>query len=367
MKQLPRACILGLALGVAASLSARAADAPAARAGSAKPAAPAATTPLVVPETYSPAVLPGKGLNQHPFFYTGQYNFPKPVQTMFIVRDGKVTWSYDIPTYDASKTLQELSDATLLSNGNVVFARKTGAGEITPDKKLIWNYDAPKGFEVHIVQPIGLDRVMMVQNGFPATLRIINIKTGQTEKEVVLPTNGDPKTVHTQFRRVHLTKAGTILAAQHDLDKVVEYDMSGKEIWSVPCEIPWDAVRLDNGNTLIASHSSFVREVNPKGETVWEFNQKDCPDITLFCMQEANRLANGNTVMSNWCPNAVLDAKGAKAPNKWPTTVQVLEVTPDKKVVWALRSWTPPADLGPATVIQLLDEPGIPENNEQQR
>jgi len=359
--------IFGVALGVLTSLSTHAADAPAAPAGSAKPAAPAATAAVVVPETYAPAVLPGKGLNQHPFFYAGQYNYPKPVQTMFIVRDGKVVWSYDIPTYDASKTLQELSDATLLSNGNVVFARKTGAGEITPDKKLIWNYDAPKGFEVHIVQPIGLDRVMMVQNGFPATLRIINIKTGQTEKEVVLPTNGDPKTVHTQFRRVHITKAGTILAAQHDLDKVVEYDMNGKEIWSVPCEIPWDAVRLDNGNTLIASHSSFVREVNPKGETVWEFNQKDCPDITLFCMQEANRLANGNTVMSNWCPNAVLDAKGNKAPNKWPTTVQVLEVTPDKKIVWALRSWTPPADLGPATVIQLLDEPGIPENNEQQR
>jgi hypothetical protein len=45
----------------------------------------------------------------------------------------------------------------------------------------------------------------------------------------------------------------------------------------------------------------------------------------------------------------------------------VIEVTPEKKVVWALRSWTPPADLGPATVIQLLDEPGIPENQDQQR
>jgi len=297
------------------------------------PPASVATPPVpeyVAHDRYSPDVLPGKGLLQHPFFYTGQYNFPKPVQTMFIVREGKVVWSYDIPTYasDAAKTLQELSDATLLSNGNVVFARKTGAGEITPDKKLIWNYDAPKGFEVHTIQPIGLDKVMLVQNG---------------------------------------TKAGTFLAAHHDQNKVVEYDANGKEIWSVNVDIPWDAVRLDNGNTLIASHDSFVREVNPKGETVWEFNQKDCPDIQLFCMQEANRLANGNTVMSNWCPNGVVDAKGAKAPTKWPLTVQVLEVTPDKKIVWALRSWTPPADLGPATVIQLLDEPGKPENREQQR
>jgi hypothetical protein len=351
------------AFGLATFSSAFAAEAAPTSAGAPAPAVPE----YVAHDSYSPAVLPGNGLNQHPFFYTGQYNFPKPVQTMFIVRDGKVVWTYDIPTNDANKTLQELSDATLLSNGNVVFARKTGAGEVTPDKKLIWNYDAPKGFEVHVIQPLGLDKVMIVQNGIPAKLMIINTVTGKTEKELELPTNNDPKTVHTQFRRVQITKAGTILAAHHDQNKVVEYTMDGKEIWSVAVSIPWDAVRLDNGNTLIASHDSFVREVNPKGETVWEFNQKDCPDIVLFCMQEANRLPNGNTVMSNWCPNGVVDAKGAKAPAKWPQTVQVLEVTPDKKIVWALRSWTPPADLGPATVIQLLDQPGIPEKQEQQR
>ena len=35
--------------------------------------------------------------------------------------------------------------------------------------------------------------------------------------------------------------------------------------------------------------------------------------------------------------------------------VQAIEVTPDKKIVWALRSWTAPADLGPATTIQFLE------------
>jgi len=41
--------------------------------------------------------------------------------------------------------------------------------------------------------------------------------------------------------------------------------------------------------------------------------------------------------------------------------VQALEVTPDKQVVWALRSWKNP-NLGPATTIQLLDVPEAPEN-----
>jgi len=279
---------------------------------------------------------------------------------MFIVRDGKVAWSYSIPLKDAEKNIQEISDATVLSNGNVVFARKTGAGEVTPEKKLVWNYDAPKGFEVHVAQPLGLDRVMIIQNGDPAKVMLINTTSGKTEKEFVLPT-GSPSKTHGQFRRARITPAGTLLAAHMDNDKVAEYDMDGKEIWSVAVPSPWAATRLKNGNTLISSNKGFVLEVNEDGKAVWEFSQKDVPDIKLYSLQEANRLANGNTVISNWCPN------GVKKPEDWRNTVQVLEVTPDKKVVWALRSWEEPADLGPATCIQLLDEPGIPEKQEQQR
>ena len=37
---------------------------------------------------------------------------------------------------------------------------------------------------------------------------------------------------------------------------------------------------------------------------------------------------------------------------------QLVEVTPDKRVVWVLEDWT---DFGPATAVQILDDPGIPE------
>lgn len=309
---------------------------------------------------FAPAQLPGKGLAQHPFFYAGEWNYPKAQQAMFIVRDGKVVWSYEIPLKTPAGEISEYSDATLLSNGNVIFARKTGAGLVTPDKKLIWNYEAPDGFEVHVAHPLGLDRVMLVQNGNPAKMMIVNTTTGKTEKEIVLPT-GNPAKKHGQFRRARLTAKGTLLAAHMDNNKVAEYDMDGKEIWSIAVPSPWAAVRLKNGNTLLTSNKGFVHEVNPKGETVWEFTQADVPEIKLFSLQEANRLANGNTVISNWCPN------GIKDPKEWSQSVQLLEVTPDKKVVWALRAWQEPADLGPATVIQLLDEPGLPEKGELQR
>jgi len=104
-----------------------------------------------------------------------------------------------------------------------------------------------------------------------------------------------------------------------------------------------------------------VREVNAKGEIVWELTRKDVPGIKLFTIQEVNRLANGNTVVCNWY------AGGLESKQDWAKTVQVLEVTPDKKLVWALREWTGPADLGPASSLQLLDEPGAAENGDLQR
>ncbi len=322
--------------------------------------APAQTAPATstAPATH-PAFLPGKGLAQHPFLYTGEWDHRFPLQTIYLVRDGKVEWSYSVPIKDPNGTLQELGDATRLSNGNIVFCRKVGASEITPDKKIIWNYDCPKNAEVHSVQPIGLDHVLMMQNGNPATLMLINTTTNVTEKTLILPVP-HPEKPHLQFRRVHMTPAGTYLAAHVDQKKVVEYDADGKKIWAIDAPDPWDAVRLKNGNTLISCSSHGVREVNPNGETVWDFTQKDSPDIKLFIIQEVSRLTNGNTVMCSWIPVSVKDTK------KWPGSVQVLEVTPDKKIVWALSSWSAP-DLGPASSIQLLDEPGIPENREQQR
>ncbi|MEY4490038.1 MAG: hypothetical protein RIQ79_2546 [Verrucomicrobiota bacterium] len=313
-----------------------------------------------LPAPNSPAVLPGNGLSQHPFLYAGEWDYRKPDQTIFIIRDGKVAWTYSIPIKDAVGTLQEWGDATLLSNGNVLFARKTGAGLVTPDKKLLWNFDAPPGTEVHIAQPLGLDRVLLVQNGDPARLFIIEIATGKIVKDLALPTP-HPEKSHLQFRRVKLTGAGTFLAAHLDDNKVVEYDQNGHVIWSFTTPGPWTAVRLKNGNTLVTSYPSSVLEVNPKGEVVWSFDQRDAPDIRFFIFQEASRLANGDTLVSNWCPVHL------KNPADWPSSVQVIEITPDKKVVWALRAWDAPADLGPASAVQLLDEPGVPEAGDLQR
>ena len=303
-------------------------------------------------------ILPGNGLKQHPFLYVGEWDVRNPTaQSMFLIRDGKIVWQYSIPQRTATGHIQEFDDATLLSNGNIVYACMSGAGIITPEKNLIWQYICPEGTETHSCQPIGKDSVLMVLNANPAKVLIINTATNTILKEILIPTT--TTSTHGQFRHVRITSNGTIMVPLLGENRVVEYTLDGKEVWSVEAKSPWSAIRLHNGHTLISGDwSGYTREVNIEGETVWELNQADVP-FKLFNNQTANRLGNGNTVISNWCA-------GNKNTEEWTGTVQVFEVTPDKKVVWALSSWENP-DLGPNTYIQLLDEQGNPDHGGLQR
>jgi hypothetical protein len=287
-------------------------------------------------------LLPGRGLAQHPFLYCGEWQRRSTSeQTIYIVREGRVVWSYTNPLKG------ELGDCSMLENGNILFSRQFGASEITPGRKIVWNYDGPPGTEIHTTWPVDRNRVLIMQNGDPATVMIIDKRNGRVERSLNLATR-NPQGTHGQFRHVRLTPAGNFLIAHMDLGKVVEYEPGGKEIWSVAAPSAWAAVRLKNGNTLISGNQhGYVREVNRDGATIWEIDNNDLPGIPLHTVQEATRLANGNTLINNWVGN-VPEAE-------WPTVVQLVEVTPDKKVVWALRDWTV---LGPASSTQLLDEPG---------
>lgn len=295
--------------------------------------------------------LPGKGLAQHPFLYCGEWqNRSTSNQTMYIVQGGRVVWSYTNPLKG------ELGDCSMLSNGNILFSRQFGASEITQAKKIVWNYDAPAGTEIHTAWPVDAGRVLIMQNGNPAKALILRKATNQVEKEVALPVRV-PTAPHGQFRHIRMTPEGYFLVAHMDLGKVVEYDGDGKPVWSVEAPSAWGAVRLKNGNTLISGNQQgYVREVNRKGETVWEIGKNDLPGIPLYTVQEVSRLANGNTLINNW--------PGGLPLAEWPKVVQLIEVTPGKKVVWALRDWKA---LGPASSTQLLDDPGAAERHDLQR
>jgi outer membrane protein assembly factor BamB len=303
---------------------------------------PAAAAPSpATDKPQAPALLPGHGLAEHDFFYAGEAKDER----MFIVKKGQIVWSYTHPGRG------EISDAVLLANGHMLFAHQYAITEVTADKQVVWNYEAPPNTEIHTAQPFGSNSVWFVQNGDPAKFLVVNKTTGKTEREFPLPVR-NPKGVHGQFRQARMTEGGTLLVAHMDLGKAVEYALDGKELWSVEVPGIWSIKPLKNGNLLATSNRGFVREIDRQGKTVWEWTRADAPDYQISNLQTAVRLSNGNTLINNWFNQWSSKLDPANPP------VQAIEVTPEKKIVWALRSWTPPAELGPSTTIQILDAPG---------
>lgn len=286
-------------------------------------------------------------LSRHDFLYVGEFDTRNPEhQSIFLVRNGKVEWSYSLPLHNAEGKIQEFDDITLTPDSVITYAAMSKVGKIKyPESTTVWEFICPEGTESHSCQPIDNDRVLIALNGVPGKLLIYNTGNDSLEVEIPDPTAGT--NTHGQFRHARLTKDGTITTGLYHEKKAVELDMAGNIIWSADAETPWSVLKLENGNYLVSGDGhSYTREFDSKGNIIWEVTQKNVP-FKLFNNQTALRRHNGNTVICNWVTGK---------PETWPGTIQFFEINPQKEVIWQVSSWDNP-DLGPCTYIQLLDEP----------
>jgi len=287
-------------------------------------------------------------LARHDFLYAGEAK----VQDMYIVKDGKVTWEHKGPRVE--KYLGEISDAVMMTNGNILFAHQYGITLINQKDEVLWSHKAPENTEIHSVQPIGKKHIIYVQNGNPAKVIVRNISTDEIVQSFTVPVK-NPDGTHGHFRHARLTKAGTYMLAHMDLGKVAEYDFEGNEVWSMEVPGIWSAEPLANGNVLLCGSDRWIREVNKAKEVVWDFKLDEHPHYKITSPQIATRLDNGNTIINNWFSDwdDKLDLKNPP--------IQAIEVTPAKEVVWVLQSWEDP-NLGPSTTIQVLGDKRISEH-----
>jgi hypothetical protein len=154
--------------------------------------------------------------------------------------------------------------------------------------------------------------------------RIIHVDSkGKLVKSIPLGEGGRKKT-----RLMRILDNGNYLACAENPGVVTEYDGDGNIVWEYEIGTRvYGAIRLKNGNTLIASGGgNSVIEVSPEKEIVWEI-AKTVPgtDITLGWMTTVQELANGNLVIGN-CH------AGEGNP-------QIFEITKEKKVVWQFDEW----------------------------
>jgi hypothetical protein len=221
-----------------------------------------------------------------------------------VAADGSIEW--EMPW-------SGIHDIHQLPSGRLMVQR--GAAEIVEidpsSKEIVWSYDsaaqggnAGQPVEVHSFQPLDDGRVMIAESG---SARIIEVnRAGKIEK--IVPLKVEHPHPHTDTRLVRKLDDGHYLVCHEGDGAVREYDGQGEVVWEY--KVPMFGKSPADGH-------------GPEG-----FGNK--------CFA-AVRLENGNTLISTGNGHSVI------------------EVTPEKKVVWQLQqSHLPGITLAWVTTLEVL-------------
>jgi hypothetical protein len=226
--------------------------------------------------------------------------------------------------------IRDIHDAQRLPNGHWLLQTTfQNVIEVDDKGKEVWRYDAGKNdkgetVEIHAFRRLENGLTMIAESG---TRRIIEVNAKKEIQRSIPLTVKNPNP-HRDTRNVRPTDKGTYVVAHEGDQCVREYDGAGNVIWeyAVGSQL-YSAVRLPNGNTLIGTGDGHrVIEVSPEKKIVWEVGERDLPNIQLVWITMVDRLPNGNT----WIVNC----------HAGPDNPQILEVSPDKKVVWSFLDFS---------------------------
>ena len=241
-----------------------------------------------------------------------------------------IVWEYRRP---GAEVFDPFS-VTLLDSGNVLIASRTNEVlEVNRQKRIVWSYtrlaDNPQLINVYSAQRLPNGNTLITDRRADF---VIEVTPG---KQVVWrygaqPDSYAPGSLYDPFSAVRLPNGNTLIADNRGANRVLEirssdYDPSAPNLGFTDSSIVWrygrdndagigdgqlasprNAVRLDNGNTLITDAATQdavgnrVIEVNPAGAIVWQFGvagESGSDETRLNNPSGAQRLANGNTVI----------------------------------------------------------------------
>ena len=273
---------------------------------------------------------------KHSFLATGG-------ETRIVDGEGKTVWKYPAST----------RDGCVLPNGNLLLAVSKNKAdypggavvELTRDLKKVFEFKGSQS-EVNTAQPLPNGHILLTEAGDKP--RILEVdRDGKILVEV--PIQAQTGNHHMQTRMTRKLDNGNYLVPQLGEKAVREYTPEGKIVWEFKSPenlkeaLPFTVVRLPDGHTLITlTHCDTVVETDKEGKIVWQFSNADVPEKLIADATGAQRLPNGNTVICSYH----IGEKHTK----------LIEVTPDKKVVWTFEEDKQPG----IHEVQVLDTNGEP-------
>lgn len=249
--------------------------------------------------------------------------------------DGTVRWQAPARSCD---------DIWALPSGNLLFVTGHGVREVTRAGATVFEYTSAS--EVYACQRLENGNTFVAECNAGRLLEVA--PDGTVAKALrLLPEGQDGG--HVYMRNARRLSNGHFLVAHSGAEVVREYDATGKVVSEIPAPGgPHSMVRLPDGHTLIATGDKRkdprLIEVDAAGKVVWELSNRDLPGEPLRFLSGFQRLPNGNTLISNWLGHGQF----GKAPH-------LLEVTPEKKVVWTFENHT---DFRTIASVVVLDEEG---------
>lgn len=239
---------------------------------------------------------------------------------------GEIIWEYDLPQ-ELKRYTNPGFDVEPLPNNNILFVLPgNGAYEINRNKEIVWSYKTTKISHDADRLPNGNTLIAFGNNDLMSDAQVKEINP---KGEIVWSWyakyyfNKEPyKSISTEgwshTNAVLRMSNGDTLVSPRNFNMLVEVNPKGEVVKTIGKEImvkQHDPVFLENGNLLFANHAepNKIIELDKNENIVWEF------EITNKRMQpvrDANRLSNGNTLITG--------------------TTKIIEVTPDKEIVWSL-------------------------------
>ncbi len=247
-------------------------------------------------------------------FAVGDYTGGK---VCIVEADGRVSWEQKAPT---------CNDLWIQPGGSILFSTGHGAKEVAKDGTVKFEYQSKA--EIYAVQRLANGNTFVGECTSGRLLEVAPDGSNIVKELRLLP--ADKPGGHAYIRNVRVLKNGNYLVAHYGGRYVTEYAPDGTVVWTFKTPGgPHSVTRLANGNTLIAcgdSGTPCLIEVTPEGKTVWELSNQDLPGAPLKFLTGFHKLPNGNFLISNWVGHG-----------KFGTAPHLLEVTPEKKVVWSFN------------------------------